>query len=205
MDPLVVIVSILGGVFGGTASTLINWWRTEYTEKKERKIKFLDDQLRNLYGPLFNLTLQSEKLFELNKRFHNAGNEEFAEKEYSTEKSTQDTLQDELTKTMEIRNEYIAGVETNNLKIKEILDNNYYLIDPDDIEVFLLFYEHHTRLITETKDEGGLKTPFQIYMNVGEISIFPPEVIKRVKEKFLNKKKELDMLRGIKPDQTTIS
>lgn len=185
------IVSFLGG---GIMSALINWIRTERAEKKERKTRFLDDQIRQLYGPLYYFISQSEKLFELNKRFHDAYNKEYVEKKYSTEEYTRKVLEKEAKETLDIANKYIAGVESNNLRIKEILDNKFSLIDPDDIELFLLFYEHYIRLVTERDNEGRIKIPFMIYNHIGDISFLPLEVIERVKEKFLNKKKELDNL-----------
>ncbi len=185
------IVSFLGG---GILGALINWVRAERAEKKEHKIRFLDDQIRRLYGPLYYFISQSEKLFELNKRFHDAYDKEYVKKKYSTKEHTMEVLQKETKETLDIANKYIATVESNNSRIKEILDNNYSLIDPDDIELFLLFYEHHIRLVTEKDNEGRIKTPFMIYEHLGPISFLRPEVIERVKEKFLDKKKELDDL-----------
>ncbi len=185
------IVSFLGG---GILGALLNWVRAERAEKKERKIRFLDDQIRELYGPLYYFISQSEKLFELNKRFHDAYNEEYVKKKYSTAEYTRKILEKETKETLDLANKYIANVESNNLRIKEILDKNYSLIDPDDIELLLLFYEHHIRLVTERDSDGRIKTPFMIYRHIGDISFLPLEVVERVKGKFLNKKEELDNL-----------
>lgn len=190
-NTVTLIVSFLGG---GIVCALINWVRANRADKKEYNIRFLDDQIRKLYGPLYYFISQSEKLFELNERFHDAYKKEYVEKKYSMEEYTRKVLNKEAGETLDIANKYIAGVESNNSKIKEILDNNYPLIDPDDIELFLLFYEHYTRLITERDDEGRIKIPLQIYQRIGNISFLHPDVIERVKEKFLNKKKELEAL-----------
>ena len=56
------IVSFVGG---GIISSLINWIRANKADKKDREIKLLDDQIRKLYGPLYFLVSQSEKLFQL--------------------------------------------------------------------------------------------------------------------------------------------
>ena len=185
------IVSFLGG---GIVSALINWVRAERADKKERRIRFLDDQIRKLYGPLYYFVSQSEKLFELNKRFHDAYTKEYVEKKYSIEEYTRKILEEETKETLDIANKYIAIVENNNLRVKEILNNNYSLIDPDDIELFLLFYEDHIRLVSERDEEGRIKTPLRIYQQIGHIAFLRPEVIERVKKKFLNKKKELEDL-----------
>ena len=53
-----------------------------------------------------------------------------------------------------------------------------------------------TRLITETDDEGKfIELPPPIFNKLGMISILKPEVINGVKQKFLEKKKQLDSLR----------
>lgn len=191
MDILTFIVSFFGG---GITGALINWIHAEHSNERERKIKFLDNQIRGLYGPLYYFVSQSEKLFELNKRFHDAYNKEYVGQKWSTEEYTRRVLEKDTTETLKIANKYIETVERNNLKIKEILDSHYSLIDPDDIDVFLIFYEHHIRLITEKDGAGRITTPLNVYQHIGDISFLRPEVIKRAKEKFLKKKQELDRL-----------
>jgi hypothetical protein len=185
------IVSFLGG---GIVSAAINWVRSERADKKERKIKFLDDQLRNLYGPLYYFVSQSEKCFELNDRFHKAYNEEFIQEKWSKDALTQERLCVRAGQTLELANQYIAEVKSNNHKIKEILDNNYSFIDPDDVDVFMFFNEHYLRFNKEIEESGKLMTPDGIYEKIGDISFLRPEFIERVKLKFKNKKSSLDEL-----------
>ena len=128
---------LLSSILGGAVVALINWLRIERTSAKERKINFLDEQIRKLYGRLYYYIRQNERLFEIYNRYHVAYNEYF------------DRGWDELTKkeaklTLEVANKYIHEIYNNNQKIKNILDTNSSLIDPDDVEYFLLFYEHYT-------------------------------------------------------------
>lgn len=185
------IVSFLGG---GIVSAAINWARSERADKKERKIKFLNDQLRNLYGPLYYFVSQSEKCFELNDRFHKAYNEEFIQEKWSKDELTRERLRTRAVQTIDLANQYIAEVKSNNQKIKEILDNSYSLIDPDDIDVFMLFNEHYLRFNKEIEESGKLITPDGIYERIGDISFLRPEFMERVKLKFRNKKNELEGL-----------
>jgi|SRR3972149_9634171 len=185
------IVSFLGG---GIVSAAINWVRSERADKKERKIKFLDAQLRNLYGPLYYFVSQSEKCFELNDRFHKAYNEEFIQEKWSKNSLTQERLRVRAGQTLELANQYIAKVKSNNHKIKEILDNNYSFIEPDDVDVFMLFNEHYLRFNKEIEESGKLMTPDGIYEKIGDISFLRPEFIDRVKLKFQKKKTELKCL-----------
>jgi hypothetical protein len=184
-------LSLLVGGFAGTVITQINGY---FAERKDRKIRFLDEQLRKLYAPLFYFVSQSEKLFDLNKRFNSAYTKEYIEKQWSLAQSTQDHLEKVTNDTLEIANKYIKLVEENNKKIKKILDDNYSFIDPDDIELLLLFYENYVRLETEIDEKGVLKTPFRIYKDVGDISFLRPDIIEKIKDKFITKKSELERL-----------
>jgi len=183
------VVSFLGG---GVVVSVIECIRQNRADRKERKVNYLDAQIRNLYGPLYYFVSQSDKLFELNKRFHEAYSKEFIGKKYSRDKRTQAILKETSGKTLEIANTYIDEVEKNNEKIKEILDNNYSYIDPDDVDIFIKFYEHHIRLKKEKDEEGRISTPLLIYQEIGDISFLRPEFIKRVKAKFKQKKTELE-------------
>lgn len=185
------IVSFLGG---GIVSALINWARANRADKKDREIKFLDNQIRKLYGPLYYLVSQSEKLFQLNNRFHEAYNKEYCNKKWSQQQHAQEILEGEASATIEIANKYIEIVEKNNEKMKEILDNHYSLLDPEDIETMMVFFEHHTRLNVEKNCDGKITTPFRIYENIGDISFLRPEVINKIKTQFLNKKRKLENL-----------
>ncbi len=185
------VVSFIGG---GVISALINWARVQSADRKERRIRFLNDQIRNLYGPLHYYVSQSEKLFEITDRFGKAYDEEFVKKEWSSAEFVRKTLDKETKVTIDIQNEYIHVVEQNNIKIQEILDSNYALIDPSDIDILLRFFEDHIRLRIERDSDRKTRTPHVIYEQVGDISFLCPEVIERIKERFLSKKKELDCL-----------
>ncbi|OHE59282.1 MAG: hypothetical protein A2Z47_07880 [Thermodesulfovibrio sp. RBG_19FT_COMBO_42_12] len=194
-DPYFITVSLVVSFLGGgIVSAAINWVRTERADKKERKIKFLDDQLRKLYGPLYYFVSQSEKCFELNDRFHKAYNEEFIQEKWSKDTLTQERLRVRAGQTLELANQYIAEVKSNNHKIKEILDNNYSFIDPDDVDVFMLFNEHYLRFNKEIEESGKLITPDGIYEKIGDISFLRPDFIDRVKLKFQKKKTKLEDL-----------
>ena len=188
---LSIVISLLVGGFAGTLLTVLTGY---FSERRERRMQFIDNQIIKLYGPLYYFTSQSEKLFELNKGFHSAYSKEYIEKKWSQERNTQKNLEKETSETLDIANKYIEQVEENNKQSKKALDENYSLIDPDDMEVFLLFYEHHVRLATEQDSNGRLKTPHRIYEQIGDISFLRPEVIGQVKNKFLSKKSELERL-----------
>ena len=185
------IISFLGG---GIISALINWVRANNADKKDREVRFLDDQIRKLYGPLYYLVSQSEILFQLSDDLHEAYDKEYVGKNWSMDQFTQKALEEETTTTMETANKYIRMVEKNNDKMKEVLDNNFPLLDPDDIDIIMVFFKHHIRLNIERDTDGKTTTPHRIYNQLEGISFLRPEVIKRIKTKFYNKKQKLENL-----------
>jgi hypothetical protein len=193
-----ILVSLLVGGFAGTGLSIL----TQYlSEKKERYLTYVKEQLDKLYGPLYFLAKQNEKLFELNKRLSDAYTKEFIEKKWSENAYTQNSLNEDASVTIEIMNKYISQVEPNNLQIKKTLDENYAYSDPEDIDVFMLFYEHLVRLSTEKGSTGKLATPILIYKHLGGISFLRPEVAERIEEKYLDKKEELNRLIGRKSNK----
>jgi hypothetical protein len=191
METSALVISFLGG---GVTSALIVQLFALRAARKERTLKLLEEQIRELYGPLFYLVSQSERLFELNKQFHDAYKKEFIDKKYSDNALTRERVDSSTEATIQLANQYVKQIETNNEKISKILDNKFSYIDPMDIEIFLLFFEHRVRFTTERDEEGKLKTPSRIYSHIGDISYLRPEFIKRVKSKFLSKKQKLDKL-----------
>ena len=130
----------------------------------------------------------------MNTKIHNAYKIEYIDTKYGNDKITRKNLDEKVNITLDIANKYISYAENNNLKIEEILNKNYSLIDPDDIELFLTFFENHIRSSTERDKSGKLEIPLEIYKKIGDIYFLKPDFIKKVKEKFLDKKNEFDKL-----------
>jgi hypothetical protein len=185
---LSLIISFIGG---GTVAAIINVIRAQSSEKKQRQIKYLEDQLNNLYGPLYFLTSQGEKLFSIVRRYENAYQVEFVDQTYSKDELTHQRLIEECDQTIAIKNEYVKYVENNNQKIKDLLDNKFSFIDQDDTDIFInYFYEYFARLNIE-RDK---KVPFVIHQYIGDISFLHPTFINRVTEKFNLKRNKLENL-----------
>ena len=191
----ILVISFLGG---GVASAIITILFTQLfslkAASKERKLKLLEEQIRELYAPLFYLVAQSEKLLNLSTRIDDAYKVEFSDKQYSKQPLTRERVKEWTTGTIELANQYVRQVEGNNQKISTLLDSKFSYIDPDDIELFLLFFENYVRFVTERTEEGKIKTPDQIYSHLGGISYLRPEFLERVKLKFLSKKEEFEKL-----------
>lgn len=185
------VASLVGG---GLGVALLNWWRTSKSETKRRQIQFLDTQIRELYGPLYFLASQSERLIELNCKMQKAYKVEYIEPNFSNSDNTKKVLDEETEKTLDISNEYIENVTTNNQKMQDIVNSHSSLMDPSDIDVFLLFFEHKTRHDIEFRANGELETPMRIYQHLGDVSLLRPEVIDMIKTQFKSKKSKLEYL-----------
>jgi hypothetical protein len=185
------ILSFLGG---GLVTALLNWWSSARSERKKRRIEFIRSQLQELYGPLQFFTSCNAQLFELNRNFHEAYTHEYIGKQWSREYNTRDRVSQAASQTIDIANQYVEQVVENNEHILEILMSHYSLIEPADIEAFAQFIVHYTRLKTEIDEAGRLKTPFEIYQHLGDISFMRPEFIESVDRRFREKKAELERL-----------
>ena len=190
-ETLNLIFSFLGG---GVVVAIFDWIRINKAEKISRRLDFLNNQIRHLYGPLYFFTSQNEKCFELNDSILKAYRKEYVQEKFSKDPYTQENLKKEVMITLDVANAYVSLATQNNEKIIEILRDNYSFIDPEDVDTFQQFVVDYNRLKTERDESGKLKTPLEIYMHVGEISFMRPDFIQRVKTKFNSKKTEIENL-----------
>ncbi|MFA4887921.1 MAG: hypothetical protein WC595_06945 [Candidatus Nanoarchaeia archaeon] len=183
-DTSQLIASSLGG---GILVALINWARTARSERASRKHNFLKDQITKVYGPLYFFASLTEALFALNDKFHNAYKEHFVNQEWSNDNYTQETLRKEADATLQLANYYVGMVRDNNAKIVDVLRENYAFIDSEDTEVFQRFVIDYLRMEKEFSSDNPVKTPFEVYLKVGEISYSRTEFLDLVKRRFSEK------------------
>ncbi len=192
------IKAIAGFLFsfigGGVVVAIFDWIRINKAEKLARRLEILNNQIRNLYGPLYFFTSQNEKCFALNDSILKAYDKEYVQQQWSKDDMTRENLKKETTLTLDIANAYVDLATANNDRILEILRDNYSLIDPDDQDVFQQFVIDYNRLKTERDETGKIKMPLEIYMHLGSISFMRPAFIERVKTKFNTKKQDIEKL-----------
>lgn len=179
---------------GGLIVAIFDWIRINKAEKVTRRLDLLNNQIRNLYGPLYFFTSQNARCFELNDSILKAYRKEYVEEKFSKDPYTQENLKKETTLTLDIANAYVSLVTQNNERIIDILRDNYSFIDPEDEDIFQQLVVDYNRLKVEREESGKLKTPLEIYYHVGEISFMRPDFIERVKTKFNSKKSEIENL-----------
>ena len=187
-DELVTIITFLGGGILGAAIQYVSLFRSE---KEKRHSTYVHEQLNRLYGPLYFLSSQNEKLFDLNKCIMEGYDQHFIQIEWSKNPQTQETLRKESKSVINLANEYIYLVKENNLKIMEILRNNYDLIATDDIGVIQEFVIDCIRMNKEVEEDRLKEIPHEIFQYVVNISYSRPEFLTLIKARFIEMQEKL--------------
>ena len=178
---LEIIITFLGG---GIIGAGIQYVSVARTAREKRHSDYVYRQLHNLYGPLYFLSSQNERLFDLSNSIMSSYAEHFSGNNWSKDENTQKKLKTESAATIELSNEYIYQVKGNNKQIVEILRDNYDLINVEDIEIMQEFVVDSIRMNKEIDEERLKDIPLEIYKNVGDISYSRPEFISRIKQRF---------------------
>jgi len=174
------IMSFLGG---GFAVAVGNWLYSAWSSRKQQEIDYLRDQLRSLYGPLFFFTSQNERLFEINKKIHDAYKIEFIDTSWSSDQLTRQRVKERAEATIVLANDYITRAVRNNDRVMQVLETHWHLADPEDILIFSQFQVDCVRLHEEVSEKVPIRTPDAIYDSLGDISYMRPEFITRVRDK----------------------
>jgi len=178
------IGALIGGGIGAAAVTaLFDIWAS----KTQVNITLLQDQLRELYGPLYFLTRQNQALFDLCNKYHEAYDKTFSGKKYADEAFPR--VQQEMQAMIEDANQYIKQVELNDQKALDLLEKSWHHADPDDIDIFIEFQIDYSRLILGRKE--SFATVIATHQHIGNISYMRPSMIERVESKWTTKKAEL--------------
>lgn len=185
------VIALLGG---SAAAAVITILYQEKSTSRQRQMEFLNTQLRNLYGPLYFFTSQNERLFKLSRKILGAYNAEFIDKQWAEE--SMNDVRKEANATIDLSNEYVQMVVKNNVKVIEILQKNWQLIDWDDIPIFSQFQVDFIRFKTEVEEKAqrGTRTTFLVHEHLGNISYMRPDMIKRVEDKWEVKRNQIASL-----------
>lgn len=76
-----VIISSLGAVFVGSLAIIISYFLSKKTlnaRKREEEIKGISQKLNEFYGPLLQLRMKSNKIYQIFSKKHRAKDEHFA-------------------------------------------------------------------------------------------------------------------------------
>ena len=188
---------IVGYVFsflgGGFVAALGNWLHANRAAQTQQELTQLRDQLKFLYGPAYFLTQWNEQLFKLVAAVHGAY-DEFLDKEWSGEPGTQERVQKSGVNTLELGNAYVDKVIENNKNLLAILQDNWHLVDAEDIQDFSKFQVDCTRFATEVSTERYTMARSVIRGTLGDISFMRSALIRQVAKKVAAKQSRIDDL-----------
>jgi hypothetical protein len=200
MPPEEIIRYVLSFLGGGVISAAGNWVYTSWSARRAREVEFLREQHRLLYGPLFFFTSQNEELFKLAGHVDTVRRDYFEGKKWSGEEQAQEALSKQHLATIQLGNTYIERVVKNNERVMDILEKNWHLVEPADVEILSRFQVDYTRYLVEAKEQAVKGIPFGVVMKLGDIAFMHPSVMVCVRETFKRQRARLLKLTGVKGD-----
>ncbi|MGO9010288.1 MAG: hypothetical protein ACLQPN_09305 [Bryobacteraceae bacterium] len=203
LDEIIRYVSSFLG--GGCVAAVGNWVYSNWSARRAREVEVLRDQLRLLYGPLFFFTSQNEQLFKVTGDVERARAKFFEGKNWSSEEEALEELTKRHSATIDLKNAYIERVVKNNEQVMDILEKNWHLADPRDVEVLSRFQVDYTRHLVEIKESRAADVPFPVRMELGDIHFMHPDVIACVRATFDRQRARLTKLTGVRGSTRTRS
>ncbi len=183
-------ITLIGG---GSVGLIVGWLRTSTSERRGLRASFQREQLQRLYGPLQFYCSQNRALANHLRKLGKAYKEEYCGKNWSDDLGTQQTLDKECKATFDIENQYSSLICKNNDRIVKLLQENFDLVDLDDVSPFQEFILYFIRGDVEFKD-GKLNMPHRIYKHAGKIVCWDHHFFDRVAASFAQKRIEVQSL-----------
>ena len=180
---------------GGLLTTAWKWLTDSEMEKRD----FLRDQLDKLYGPMHHQVTANQHAIALRDDIDNAYTQVFVKRaraecrrgiDLGESYEAGELLTKKASKTIDQMNVYGKKVRETNDRIAEILEANWSLPDPEDLEVFQDFRKSHAR--AKAEEEGGL--PREITLKLGPTTIYTSTFVDHVVKRFAEKRRDLDEL-----------
>lgn len=167
-------LALFSGIIGAYLTQLFTLWR----EDKNRKKEFINNQIKFLYGPLFTFVKENEVLIT-HVNYIDGLCETNKVKNYVSE---------EFSKVLDVQQDFYKKVVLNNIEMIEIIKNNFFLIEKDDITIFMNFILLRNRSEIEfEKDTRKYRMPTSIGHELPKIILLPDDfkelIIRRFNEK----------------------
>ena len=176
---------------GALVATVVALFIGGLRARRDRKIAWLQDQLRFLYGPISCLTNQNAQLFKLIEKIHDEHQKSFSG-QHTEDETRQEALVRMSEHTIGLGNLYAARVAKNNARVMEIIDTHWHLADSTDRDILSQFQLEYIRYLTECKEGGTRGVPMRIVLDeLGLISFMRPEMISRVDAAFQEEQRNM--------------
>lgn len=171
---------------GGLVGAAVNWARVARSERRAMKAERVRAQLEKLYGPLFFVTAQAEKILEISQRHADGYKIEYIDGQMGHRGDAETAI--------EVNNQYAKRLRALAEQAAEIMRGAYSYIEPIDSEQFQNIVVDTVRLSIERDESGKLITPLEIYRYVGDMYFFRGDFISLVQQRFREMRAELQKL-----------
>ena len=178
---------MVGSVVGsGFIVALLNWFKEARSGARQRELSQVQEQLRLLYSPLHCLMSQNARFLRHHEKLLDAYKAAYEAREFSPEgvEASLPGARD----TLELMNSYIAELTRTNARIAKVIEDNWSLMDPEDMDLFADFLLECKRVEVEGEAGKSKTLPYEIRRQVGGISYFTGEFLSRIESRWKSKR-----------------
>jgi len=192
MGPEEIIHYVMSMLGGGLVVFVLNWVKEARSATRQREVAYLQDQLRFLYGPLHCLTAQNMDTLKRAEKLQDALNPNIKTEPH--EQQIPPAIGAEADKIIGLSNAYSAKLKENNARISQLLEDNWSLIDVEDIDLFLAFLADCARMQIEVDEKHAEGVAFRVKQHLGDIYYVRPGFVERVTAQWHAKRERLGKL-----------
>lgn len=185
------ISAVVGVLSSGFVLFVLNWFKESRNFQWTQRLNLVKEQLAKLYGPIHLLLIKNQQSLSLAVKVHDA-----SKKLYGGRALANSELKD-VTDAIELQNAYTSTIAPCNSEICKIIQDNWSLIDDDDLDVFSEFFELHQRHQTEFPDGKPRKADVLLLFELGKLPIIDVGLVEHMQRKWKEKRQQLFSLSSI--------
>lgn len=177
-----ITIAVAGILGGGLVATIVSIVAQHWSARRATERAYLADALRHVYGPVFRLLTESRDLLALAKKVEDAASEHFGGNEWP--ESIQEKISQQMSTTIDVQNKYCAVVAQKVDEVIKIANDNWFLIDVGDYDVYNDMRRERHRSTIESATSPGKGMPFMIRQKLGTTSFYKEEWASRIESRY---------------------
>ena len=189
------LINLLAGFFGGgLIATIISIWAQSRAARRAFELKYLDDALRHVYGPVLHLLTVSHMLLQ-RRRDVDQKSSEYFNRDWAA--PAMESVRREVTATDEAVNDYVKKVREAIDQIINIVNTGGHLIDLNDMEVFYDIHLQRERIQVEYDAPRSREIPVEVLMKLGAPCFYKDEWLTKIEASYKQKMARYKVLVGM--------
>ena len=190
-EVLTLPVRLLGG---GRLTTIISIYFQRRAARRASELKYLDEALRHVYGPVLHLLTASKMLLTQNRNVDQTCSEHF-KRDWA--EPAMESVNCELKATLEAANDYAAKAVEKIDHVVNIVSTAWHVVDPKDKELFNDIFLQRERIRVEYDDlRGNKKIPPDISMKLGVPCFYKDDWLIQIEASYKRKLARYEALAG---------